>query len=231
MLYPKIKPTINISPWREGFILRSHEKNSGQIFINILENKLVRLMNGENSMDDLERSLLNNDPLLLTKLLRSLWHRDMLEESENIQQLLFPEQKQFLKTQKRKRNLIGMDFVQIPLNVPPILRNPIWHHPTVNFLAATFFISSIYLCIADHVSLPSSPFSFNDDWVTGSLFSYFGASIFLSIKALYQGQILSTHGSAVTWNIRHIFGFICFQSGELHFDIPMLDQSQTLFEG
>ena len=173
MLYPKIKDTITISSWREGYILRSKSKNSGQVFINSEENRLVTMMNGQNSIDDLERSANSQDPLVITKLLRSLWNRDMLEECDEVQNLLFPEQKQFVAQQKRRRNFIGTDVVQMPLEIPLALRNDLLHHTGVVFLAATLLLSTVYLFFADHLTLPDSPFNFRNDWVTGSLFSYF----------------------------------------------------------
>ena len=100
-MHPKLKPNIKISSWEEKCIFLNPENNA-QLLLNETDTALAKQLDGSKSFDDLERESQQLGSLHFYQLLRKLWHRGFLYNSEEIGSHFFPSEQPFLQIKKKQ---------------------------------------------------------------------------------------------------------------------------------
>ena len=202
---PKLKTNIKISPWKDSFLL-FNPQNNAQLLLNQADKELVLLLDGSRSFDELEERSQHLGALHFYQLLRKLWHRNFIQESEEIGSHFFPSEQPFLQS-KRKASLIQFDFFRFTLSLP-LHKKDDSPQPVLLLLQIAIFLGGLGLAFWGSGDFPNNPFVFQKDWFLGSLMAYAGAATALSISAVIQGYFLSAFHPQNQWKISQLFGII-----------------------
>ena len=205
-MHPKLKPNIKISPWKDQFLL-FNPQNNAQLLLSETDKDLVAQLDGSKSFDELEAASQQLGHLHFYQLLRKLWHRDYIQDSEKIGSHFFPSEQPFLQF-KRKRSIIQFDFFRFEWSLPFQTKDSSAAHPFFLLLQIILFLSGLGLAFWGSGDFPNDIFSFKKDWLIGSISAYLGASAALSISSLIQGYFLSTIHPNNQWKISQVFGIV-----------------------
>ena len=94
-MHPKLKLNIKTSPWQDNFLL-FNPQNNAQLLLNQTDKELIEQLDGSKSFDELEEESQHLGSLHFYQLLRKLWHRDFLQDSDTIGSHFFPSEQPFL---------------------------------------------------------------------------------------------------------------------------------------
>ena len=205
-------------------LLAQHQRLRTQLPLSQHQEQVVRAMDGEHSLEELEAILLANPGTLayrdLTLLLFQMWDRGLLENDEEVRTALFPHH--HVRTLDRAVKWRGLRG---------ILSASLMGTPLSNLLTGTktlvlqaLLTGAALVCIATgYAPWPNNIFRLNNEWVrpdqagyellTGSVLFYLFLVALLSLRGLVRASILASEGSGLRQlGLRQVIGII-------HFDV------------
>ena len=197
---PTLHSTLSWTLWGEQYLL-FNPKNRSTIRVSANDKEWITTLDGQLSLKDLEEKI--TDPHHLLHTMEQLCRGRFLENSEEVFAFLFPNQATHSWSPPKRQWLYGVLASKtvhwpVPLKDASIL---------LGCCILLFGIGALRLWMLD-VPLTIHPWAIQNNWFLGSLASYLGASVALSLGAVLQVAMASSHNPTVDIQLKHTLGIV-----------------------
>ena len=216
---PKLHTNLSWTQWGEQYLL-FNPTNRSTIRVSSNDKEWITTLDGGSSLEELELNSTDLHHLLHT--MEQLCRGRFLENSDDVFAFLFPNQATHSWAPPKRQWLYGV-FTSKTVQWPLPLKDA---SILLGICILLFLIGGVRLWTLD-VTLTTHPWAIQNNWLLGSIASYIGAGVALSLGTVFQASMASSHNPTVTIQLKHTLGIVHLSTNRFPiFHSPISTQRQ-----
>ena len=216
---PTLHSNLSWTLWGEQYLL-FNPQNRSTIRISANDKEWITTLDGQLSLEGLEEN--STDPHHLLHTMEQLCRGRFLENSEEVFAFLFPNQATHSWAPPKRQWLYGV-LTSKTVHWPAPLKDA---SILLSVCILLFGIGVLRLWMLD-VPLTTHPWAIQNNWLLGSIASYIGTSLAMSLGTVFQASMASSHNPTVTIQLKHTLGILHLSTNRFPiFHSPISTQRQ-----